>query len=309
MIILLDWSGSMQSVMKHVLQQAITLVMFCRRVNIPFQVLAFADGRYPSKWDGYISRDNKNYPKNVISAAGYGYFLMELFSHKMNNNDFKRMVEFALSRGLEAACPLNGTPLTESLLYMYSHIEKFTKSHNVEKLSFITLTDGQGSRFGYYPTSNTIDGKRVNKKYFIKTSTGTMIQFEDDTATQTIAVLRAIKERYKCNVVGFYIGATADLGEFIINTYGADWYYSQRSEVVKDKIRTDCKKEDLSVLNDVPGYDIFFFIQSSKLKVYSDDLQINSEDNVKKIAKEFTKHLVKKKKSRILLNEFVKIIA
>jgi hypothetical protein len=45
------------------------------------------------------------------------------------------------------------------------------------------------------------------------------------------------------------------------------------------------------------------------MKINDDELSINPNDNVKKIAKDFTKHLTKKKNSRVLLNEFTKIIA
>ena len=38
MMFLLDWSGSMSSVMRPTLEQLINLVMFCRRINIPYEV-------------------------------------------------------------------------------------------------------------------------------------------------------------------------------------------------------------------------------------------------------------------------------
>ena len=312
MIILIDWSGSMKYVIKEALKQAITLAMFCRRVNIPFQVLAFADGRLPNDWSSYVSRGNFSADRSNINEEGNFYFLMELFSDKMTNNDMKRMIDFTLSNGVNSMCPLNGTPLTESLIYMHDHIGKFIASNNVEKFTFITLTDGAGARFGYYHSSARDENNKVIKKrYFIKTASGRMIEFEDDTASQTNGVLSAIREKYNCKVVGFYIGSTSsnDLNEFIIYNYGSDFYYSDKCDTLKNVILKECKKDGMCCINDIPGYNMMFFVPAKKLKINDDELSINPNDNVKKIAKDFSKHLTKKKNSRVLLNEFIKIIA
>ena len=40
---------------------------------------------------------------------------------------------------------LSGTPLNEALLVMSKYVGKFIKTNNVEKMVFITLTDGEGN--------------------------------------------------------------------------------------------------------------------------------------------------------------------
>ncbi len=41
MMMLVDYSGSMSNVMPSVIRQTISLVLFCKRVNIPFEVYGF----------------------------------------------------------------------------------------------------------------------------------------------------------------------------------------------------------------------------------------------------------------------------
>ena len=41
MIFLLDWSGSMQHHLLPTVEQLLNLVMFCRKINIPFSVYKF----------------------------------------------------------------------------------------------------------------------------------------------------------------------------------------------------------------------------------------------------------------------------
>ena len=45
LMMLVDYSGSMSTVMPKVIRQTINLVMFCKRVNIPFQVFGFTSSR------------------------------------------------------------------------------------------------------------------------------------------------------------------------------------------------------------------------------------------------------------------------
>ena len=50
MIFLLDWSGSMQRHIKPTTEQLLNLVLFCRKINIPFSVYKFVNNG-----DSYIS--------------------------------------------------------------------------------------------------------------------------------------------------------------------------------------------------------------------------------------------------------------
>ena len=43
LVFILDWSGSMSSIMKDTIKQLYNLIWFCRKVQIPFDVYAFTN--------------------------------------------------------------------------------------------------------------------------------------------------------------------------------------------------------------------------------------------------------------------------
>ena len=54
LVMFVDWSGSMSANMKGTIEQMMILVMFCKRVNIPFEVYAFSDSYYRRNPDGTV---------------------------------------------------------------------------------------------------------------------------------------------------------------------------------------------------------------------------------------------------------------
>ena len=60
MIFLLDWSGSMQRHIKPTVEQLLNLVLFCRKINIPFSVYKFVNNG-----DSYISLSERKNKKHL----------------------------------------------------------------------------------------------------------------------------------------------------------------------------------------------------------------------------------------------------
>ena len=82
LMMLVDYSGSMNNVMPAVLRQTATLVMFCKRVGIPFQVFGFTSIRTHRKIMPNHKTDLCRYNSDELS-------LIELYSSKMT----KRQLE------------------------------------------------------------------------------------------------------------------------------------------------------------------------------------------------------------------------
>ena len=69
-----------------------------------------------------------------------------------------------------------GTPLNEALGYMVNYIAQFIKSNSIEKMSLITLTDGEGGSLhgGFrhsldeYRYDRTTEFKKINMKHFLQ---------------------------------------------------------------------------------------------------------------------------------------------
>jgi HPt (histidine-containing phosphotransfer) domain-containing protein len=158
MVFLLDWSGSMDLVLEDTMKQVISLAMFCHRVQIPYQVLAFSSHYDVSKNNRYLFSDlrkeffssDETLKINKVTNSISPFALLELFSHKMSNGEFNTMMRRFINPnkvGYTASGDYStgGTPLNEALAYMVSYLPKFAKTNNVEKMSLITLTDGDGA--------------------------------------------------------------------------------------------------------------------------------------------------------------------
>ena len=83
-IMFLDWSGSMHGNLKYTMKQLFALTMFCKRVQIPFEVYLFRDhGRYD------MEPKNKTYSganQNRVWFAGY-FKLRNVLSSRMKSQE------------------------------------------------------------------------------------------------------------------------------------------------------------------------------------------------------------------------------
>jgi hypothetical protein len=116
----------------------------------------------------------------------------------------------------------------------------------------------------------------------------------------TDLLLRVLKDRTGCNLIGFYI-----------TSYGFSQAYGrvngQSGEAYK-KASTDWKNNGFFGAT-TSGYDEYYIINPRSFDVSSGKLAISSDMSKKKIASEFIKFSEKKAVSRVLLSRFVKRIA
>jgi len=80
LVMFLDWSGSMVEHLGNTVKQLINLTLFCKKVNIPYEVYAFIED--PTS-ENYIKPSNK---KGDLSFRGFG--LCNLLSSKMTSAEF-----------------------------------------------------------------------------------------------------------------------------------------------------------------------------------------------------------------------------
>ena len=317
MIFLLDWSGSMSNNMGDTIKQVINLAMFCQRIQIPYQVFAFTTGRSGDSVPYDIRKAQIDaLDQNMSGFSDGNWNLLEFFNHKMTNSEFNAMVEFlylepwTYSRQYD----LNSTPLNESLLFMIDYIGKFNKQHAIEKMSFITLTDGAGHSvsgatrnirsYGYNDNH-----KQVRVKNYVRDPiTKKEYPLSDNGSEQTRTFLRIIKDRYNIKTVGFHVVSNSrrDIGCFIRDNLPKENTTSEYC--MTEQIRKDIRQNDYCVVQNT-GRDEMYLLPASKQKIEEGDLKIDSTANAKSIAKQFSKYLGVKKSSRVVLSRFVGLIA
>lgn len=315
MVFLLDWSASMDHVLRPTIEQVITLAMFCRGAQIPFQVFAFTNGWEESRYrDAQGSRLNLYGNKEVDT---FGLYMMELFSSKMTQSEFNRMINITLSKYFNnlGNFKTSGTPLNSALAWLYNYIPEFKNKNGVEKTTLITLTDGEGeyirSSMSQIRTSreHRDAGNYVTIKPFLSDTVTHKNYSLEDNATQTKSLLQMIKDRHNIVTVGFYITRPSyrSLATAINAHYGYNSHANSYAAI--ETMKRDLRRNGFTSLKDT-GRDELFIVAESRTKIEDDkELTIGKKESAAKIARELTKVLSGKKTSRILLNQFIGLVA
>lgn len=329
MLMLVDWSGSMNDVLQDTLKQVVNLAMFCNRVQIPYRVLAFTSDYSNSRMDVRNTTEEyrnqihehrvKKYTQENLLCNTTGFNLIELFSNKMTTSEFNTMArrvlhyKFTWNEGYATG----GTPLNEALVYVYNTIGTYIKNQNIEKMTFITLTDGEGNALGtqrrsYLDETRTeiVNGqyKRIKIKHLIRDeATQKTYEFSRHGNVQTEIILRMIKDRYNVAVVGFHI--CQNRGRDLRGVLHANLPSFKGDDTnVIEAWKKDFRVNGFASVKNT-GRDELFLIPQESTKIIEGDLEVDSSANAKVIAKNFSKFLNVKKTSRVLLNRFVALVA
>ena len=329
MVMLLDWSGSMDTVLQDTLKQVINLAMFCQRIQVPYRVFAFTtDYQKDLSYEERLARDKKireftaqlGERKDVLSNVR-GFHLLEFFNNKMSSVEFTEMSRRLLDYRFRwnGGYSTSGTPLNQALAWCYLNLGDFIKKNNIEKTTFITLTDGEGGQLtgmgrGRHHLDEVrneyIDGKYVRTKlrHFIKDEvTQKTYEIKPNSGSQTEMILRMIKDRYNVSTVGFYIcrNHRRDLYSVIKANIPE---YNGNTDVLIDAWRKQFRDNDFASIKNT-GRDELFLIPQTATAIQEGELEVKADAKAASIARNFSKYLNVKKTSRVLLNRFVALVA
>ena len=307
MILLLDWSGSMQKHIQSTVEQLINLTMFCKKINIPFSVYAFMNNHIDK--DGMknaFTVNNKTIQPDPTTR------LIQLFSHKQSKVDFMRTAQtlhraamyfgnhnYYRSYNFEEdnsvpSVPneyyLSSTPLNESLVAMDTLIAKFKKDYNTDKLSLVTLTDGASNSMNHNGNGDIY--LKLMGKYVQACS------YWRDKKDFTSVMLRYLKKKYDLQLVGFYL----------VSKY-RELQYMLRVPYQKETLARKMFTKDKFIADYDTAYDVYFYVNSG-VKVSNQHID-NSTDttNKRRLKKMFMSGMKNRLKSRVLLQNFIKEIA
>lgn len=232
LVMVVDWSGSMSQNIKGSLEQMMVLVMFAKRVNIPFEVFLFSDS-YPSEIrntykmsEGRASWTHKDDGKNgdlMIDA----HHLLNIFSSRMRANELHAAYVNMTAIGkcyegdrynryyhgyksLPSGMSLGGTPLNASLLAINTFIPEFKAKNNIQIVNLIYLTDGDSSggndvwdrktviekTYSGEMVERTYDHKNIGSGYSWRGSGHTVIVRDMDTKREYKLDERSKSTRY-----------------------------------------------------------------------------------------------------------------
>ena len=321
LVMFIDWSGSMCDHMNPTVKQLLNLVMFCKKVNIPYEVYAFTTERM------HEQQYKKPQKLKVGDLIVHDFSLLNILSHKMSANEFTKMASFLLDYGTgrRGTCAnmeppgileLGGTPLNEAVIAAFKLIPQFKTQNKLQIVNTVFLTDGEGSglygRIGavngeHYETVNA-DSNYKMRSFFRDPVTKASVEvieghgYSARGVSQTTALLKLLKQRTDANVVGFYVAKVRDV------RHALEMYTPKEQQSGTDKRVADFRKNNFTYLNNI-GYDEYYFIRSDKLDTDEDDEFEVSSTTTRGLVSAFSKYTSNRVSNRIVLNRFINLIA
>ena len=281
LVMVVDWSGSMNANIKGTIEQMMVLVMFAKRVNIPFEVFLFSDS-YPSEARREFGRrdatgwTHKDGGKNGDLLIN-GFNLLNVFSSRMRANElhtaYINMTALAQCfdsdgygyyrgyRTMPSELTLGGTPLNDSLLTMHTYLPEFKVKNNVQIVNLIYLTDGDSAGGEYVWDRRT----HTRKDY-----TGNCYEKYEE--------IRNLERGYRWNRnnrTKTIIRDTKSKKEYTLDAYGAGKY--SRNEMTNTLVEILRDAHGVNVVNfyiipKLSRYDIVDFV-SEKSENKSEDIE------------------------------------
>ena len=318
-VMLLDWSGSMAPNMSATIDQLLNLVMFCKKVKIPFEVYAFSD-HYGEDTSGGKYKEYLNQPVGTLVPSERNMKLLTLFTSDMKLTEFnsacKGMMALreCLSNGryyrfyIPSSLGLGGTPLDDALIVMPDVLKKFIERTRVQIANLVVLTDGASHACN--AVAEYDDGQKTITGVYCRYSKTTVIQ---DAVTKrqytvdgrgngdiTNILIKAVGDRVGVSTIGFFI---MDNRPREIRGQAARYgIYDQ--DVVKS-IRTN---KFLEVNN--AGYDSYFLIPGGDDMMTADaGLDVDAGASKARLRTAFMKNAKSKTANRVLLNRLMEVAA
>ena len=303
-VIFLDWSGSMTVNLRYTIKQLMSLTMFCKRVQIPFEVYLFRDRTYAERYDGQSFT-----PKSGAHDVFSNFKLRNILSSRMNTVELNSAYKYlwSMTMGYCALDPMQSTPLNQTIYVADKIVNDFRVKNKVQIVNTVFLTDGDSDPIRY-SSQVTSESYRKGSKIIIqdtKTKKEYMLSgngIYDNYRAVTTTLLDMLKERTKSNLVGFFLCPLKY--NKMKNRFFPDLQNAKYEEDISSSWKND---RFVNVPNE--GYDEYYVINTTKRDDSDAELNVNSSMTRSKIAKEFQKFSERKSVNRILINRFMKKIA
>jgi flagellar motor protein MotB len=250
-VMFIDWSGSMAGELFNTMKQVLNLVMFCKKVNIPFEVYSFTDREKDIENWPIVKMNEVQTPKQGQYGIGTQFRLVNMLSSRMNGKEFKKAMELVF---INASYEFNWdmkeyalaqTPLNQCIAVSESLLSEFKSSNNLQVVNAIYLTDGEnngitgsfnfvkGNPESHYD-SNKVDRFELNrvfgsynsrasylvdqktKKQYTIFQNGSNDRYSRNRyRVETLTLLEILKDRIGVNIIGFHLVNTKRLPRFI----------------------------------------------------------------------------------------------
>lgn len=347
LVLFLDWSGSMRPYLNDTIKQLLNLIIFCKKMSIPFEVYAFSEcylsNTYYAKHLKHIEIESREFGTNVSKKH---CSLLNFFSSSMKEIEFKFMANLLLSinsvsqlnRSIFTNLPnhfcslamppflnLERTPLDETIILAMDVVPKFKQLHKVDKVQTIFLTDGESTPnipIVYDPqklmTNFNSNHFVWRNKQIIFREPKSKIEYKSKIRNVDLGrpynILDVTPTIALFNILKRYLDDNIISYRIIepvhLTSGRLDYYFDtdRLSEAKLTELKSKLKKQNyISVENDM--HTKSFLVKSSSLNIDDGELEFDANATTKKIAKSFSQNISKKMSNRLFLSDFIKFIS
>lgn len=326
-IMYVDMSQSMWEYMHSTVKQVITLAMFARKINVPFEVYGFISSS--RGWDEVTVASDQ--PSNFKVALLGGFQLYTLLSSRMKKTELNEamgwLYGWSASFGprrrwghhMRREWMLGSTPLTNALLAGISLAKLFQDTYNVEVLNTILLTDGDATDGLHHLVEDGEGGFRSltdprgwNTRNVL--TTGALTTYPNKALMESYgraADFGLVVEHYKALTGSVMINY--HITDNRRDSFNSQWEKWTRDYTcwnsTTDEIFKEYKKQGwIQLRTDDSPFDSRFLIRERNLNI--EDVELESKTNkTGDLTRAFKKYTNNNKNQRVLLNRFAEAVA
>ena len=294
-IMFLDWSGSMHYNMTNTVKQLMSLTMFCKRVQIPFEVYTFRD---PTFSDDRASNCFEHAPGTFLVG---NLRMRNILSSRMNVTELNRAYTYLWTRSSWAHVdPMNGTPLNQAIIAAEKLVNDFRRKNKLQIVNTIFLTDGDSNPISGLNTTQHLGYKPKGNKFILRDNVAKKEyniagDIRQSYGELTNILLRILKDRTDSNLIGFFL--STDSTRSIMHRYFNYEVHDKMGKFWRENKFVPVKSQ---------GYDEYYVINAKAMGSTENKLSIDPSTMTKnKIAKEFMKFTENKSINRVLLRQFI----
>ena len=323
MVMLIDNSASMSNCRGAVISQVLNLAMFCKRVNIPFDVYSFTNGHvneHDLTHEGRQERLNymENRPMEDLNHTSFHlvHVLSSSFSKKNYDKAYRELFDLSIDAPYSEGeyDRMSGTPLNDVLSGMHLILKDFKRKHGIQKPIFTLLTDGDSNGLSIkgdlikLAQSESRSGIKMkvaesNKTYSIRKG-----KVRTAIATSVTRSLLDIirKEVPGLTTLGYFVANDND--DFKIAVNRATGFDPDALRLA----RKDVRQKKFVSYDNVLGYDRYFILRSEKkdsLEAKDDEFKVPTKAKRNEIRNAFKKYAKSKKGNRVLATQFAEVVS
>jgi len=317
LVMFIDWSGSMDNIMSKTIKQMLNLVMFCRRVGMPFEVFGFTNSdRRTDEAQAYKSGDFEigclrlhNWMSGRMSAREFKRALIHMMILCRHWDPGTSRGRYGRRRRSTLNVPrrfeLGGTPLDDAIAVAMDIVPAFQAANNLQIVNTIFLTDGASGTSPIFSGGAShgddivVHDPQTRKDYrlgdFDENLGGSSYY---SSTNSTALLLTMLRDRTDSNVIGFYL-----MSDYYGGSIGQSDLAGQMPGATPEQIAREWKRfeTDKFAVSESKGYSEYYLIPA--------DLEAKTAVLATGSAESFTAMSRSKRVNRVLLNRFIDIIA